>query len=37
MKGILKLVNMEAEKGAIIPSLYKDTEKLIPVTLKEKA
>lgn len=35
MKGILKLVNMEAEKGAVIPSLYK--EKLIPVTLKEKA
>lgn len=37
MKGILKFVNVEAEKGAVIPSLYKDMENLIPVALKGKA
>lgn len=32
---ILKFVNMEAEKGAVISSLHRDMENLIPVTLKE--
>lgn len=33
----MKFVTMEAENGAVISSLYKDMEHLIPVTLKEKA
>lgn len=36
MKGTLKFVNVEAEKGAVIPSLYKDMENHIPVALKGK-
>lgn len=36
MKDILKFVNMEAEKGAVISSLYRDMGNLIPVTLNKK-
>lgn len=36
MKEILEFVIMEAEKGAVISSLHRDMENLVPVTLKEQ-
>lgn len=35
MKEVLKFVHVEAEKGLVISSLYKDVGNLIPVTLNE--